>query len=70
MDRKYGTATYAAILAVNAAAYVHAYFNGLDAAPFNWVLPANEIESFRRWYAENPEAARSGARLLKRPRGL
>lgn len=64
MDRKYGTATYATILAVTAAGYAQAYFNGLDAAPFNWVLPTNEIESYRRWYSENPEAARStGAHL-------
>lgn len=64
MDRKYGTPTYAAILAVTAAGWAHAYFNGLDVAPFTWVLPSNEIESFRRWYSENPEAARSaGAHL-------
>jgi len=58
-DKKYGPIACGTILALTALGYAHGYFNGLDVAPFNWVWPANELESFRRIALEHPETAKS-----------
>ena len=66
MDRKYFAFVGTAIGAATIATYLHAYYNGLDVAPFNWILPSREVEGFERWYLENPAGASrsSGANLV------
>ena len=58
LDRNYGTAASLAIIVATTLGAAHGYFNGLDVAPFNWYLPARELESFRRIAQENPDTAK------------
>lgn len=58
LDINYGNAAYLTILALTGAGYAYGYLNGLDCAPFNSVVPANELQGYREIVVRNPQAAK------------
>ena len=47
------------IISATGLGFAHGYFNGLDVAPFNWVWPENELESYRATALSNSDTAKN-----------
>lgn len=54
-------ALFIAIPAITAATTVCAYYNGLDVAPFSWVLPESTLNNYRDYLQTAPRDAQSYA---------